>query len=113
MILRWKLLLLTVFCLSLGLQSASATAADLLQLPLPPDAREQMRLTDKTPAVLHYYTRLSFAELSAFYQQQLGSPIQQKTQLQQLQLYFQRDQQRLRIVIREQDGWRDVSIMLQ
>lgn len=109
--LRGMLVFLTLFCLGFGSCLAQANTPELP--PLPADARVQLQLTDKRPAVVHYYTRLSPSELLAFYQQQLGAPTTQKMQMQHLQLYFQHDGQRLRVVIREQDGWRDVSLMLQ
>ncbi|KRS20385.1 hypothetical protein AAY72_14160 [Alishewanella sp. WH16-1] len=102
----------------LGLSSillgiSSVQAAEFYRIPLPADAREQARLEQKLPAVLHYYSQLSAAELATFYQQQLGQPIQQKQHQQQLQLYFQRNSEQIRVVIAEQQGWRDVSLMVE
>lgn len=108
-----KRLIVSMFCISLGMLTLEAKANELSALPLPTDARVQQQLTNKLPAVTHYFSRQSQAELVAFYQQQLGAPVAQKTVGPHLQLYYQRNDQRLRIVISEQNGWRDVSLMLQ
>lgn len=95
------------------LSISAAQATEFYRIQLPADAREQARLEQKLPAVLHYYSRLSAAELASFYQQQLGQATQQKQHPQQLQLYFQRNGEQIRLVIAEQQGWRDVSLMVE
>jgi hypothetical protein len=95
------------------LSISAAQATEFYHIPLPADAREQARLEQKLPAVLHYYSKLSTAELTSFYQQQLGQATQHKQHLHQLQLYFQRNDEHIRVVIAEQQGWRDVSLMVE
>lgn len=91
----------------------SALATDFYGISLPTDAREQARLEQKLPAVLHYYSRMSATELVNFYQQQLGQPTQQKQYQQHTLLYFQRNDEQIRLVVAEQQGWRDISLMVE
>ena len=100
--------------LLLGLSAGPLTAAPAFQqIPLPDDAQEMARLEAKLPAVLHYFSRQSQQELLLFYVMALGEPNQQKTLVTQQQLYFFREQQQIRVVIAERNGWREVSVMVQ
>ncbi len=83
------------------------------QIPLPADAQELARLEAKMPAVLHYFSKQSQEELMLLYITALGQPVQQKTVASQLQLYFLREQQQIRVVIAQRNGYREVSLMVQ
>ncbi|WP_445426354.1 hypothetical protein [Alishewanella sp. HL-SH06] len=90
-----------------------AAAPAFQQIPLPDDAQEMARLETKMPAVLHYFSQQTQQDLLLFYITALGEPNQQKTLATQKQLYFFREQQQIRVVIAERNGWREVSVMVQ
>jgi len=105
---------LAVLVLASSLLSIGMTqAAEFQRIPLPADAREQLRLEQKLPAVLHFYSRASQQELLSFYLQHLGQPSQQKVVAGQLQLNFLRNGEQIRVIIAERNGWRDVSLMVE
>tara|TARA_R110002126_G_scaffold33382_44_gene104644 strand:- start:20 stop:349 length:330 start_codon:yes stop_codon:yes gene_type:complete len=104
------LLLISALVTSL---SFGIAANSFYQVPLADDAREFARLEGKMPAVLSYFSQLSIAELQQFYQQQLGEPGRVSLIDGRLNLYFRVDQQQVRILMSEQNDWRQVDIMVQ
>ncbi len=97
----------------IGVASLNAVAASFYQVPLVNDAREFARLDTKLPAVLSYFTRQSMSQLQQFYQQQLGEPNNSEMVHGRLNLYYRLNQQQVRILISEQNDWRQVDIMVQ
>lgn len=93
--------------------SLSSTAASFYQVPLTADAREFARLENKLPAVLSFFSKQSMAELQDFYRQQLGEPDNSAMVHGRLNLYYRVNQQQVRILISEQNDWRQVDIMVQ
>ncbi|WP_214000231.1 hypothetical protein [Arsukibacterium sp.] len=93
--------------------SLSVKADSFYQVPLTADAREFARLDTKLPAVLSYFSRQSLNELQDFYLQQLGEPDNSAIIHGRLNLYYRVNQQQVRILISEQNEWRQVDIMVQ
>lgn len=93
--------------------SINTPAASFYQVPLTDDAREFARLESKLPAVLSYFSQQSMAELQQFYRQQLGEPDRSALIHGRLNLYYRVNQQQVRILISEQNNWRQVDIMVQ
>ncbi|MAD77242.1 MAG: hypothetical protein CML20_21095 [Rheinheimera sp.] len=93
--------------------SLNVSADSFYQVPLTADAREFARLENKLPAVLSYFSRQSMAELQDFYRQQLGEPDNSAMVHNRLNLYYRVDQQQVRILISEQNDWRQIDIMVQ
>jgi hypothetical protein len=97
----------------LALVPLNALAESFYQVPVAADAREFARLENKLPAVLSYFSQQSMPELQAFYRQQLGEPNSSAVVHGRLNLYYQVNQQQVRILISEQNDWRQVDIMVQ
>jgi len=93
--------------------SFSGNADSFYQVPLTADAREFARLENKLPAVLSYFSRQSTAQLQDFYRQQLGEPDNSIVVDGRLNLYYRVNQQQVRILISEQNDWRQIDIMVQ
>jgi hypothetical protein len=93
--------------------SLNVSAESFYQVPLTSDAREFARLENKLPAVLSYFSRQSMDELQSFYRQQLGDADNSAMVHGRLNLYFRVNQQQVRILISEQNDWRQVDIMVQ
>ena len=93
--------------------SLNVSADSFYKVPLTADAREFARLENKLPAVLSYFSRQSMAELQDFYRQQLGEPDNSAMVHNRLNLYYRVDQQQVRILISEQNDWRQIDIMVQ
>jgi len=106
-------LALLMACALSALVSLNVKADSFYQVPLTADAREFARLENKLPAVLSYFSRQSIAELQNFYQQQLGEPDNSAVVHGRLNLYYRVNQQQVRILISEQNDWRQVDIMVQ
>lgn len=101
-----------LFALLLMVPVASA-AVDFEQWPRPQDAREFARLDDKLPAVLTYFSRQSQQQLQQFYLDALGAPAEQKSRYGQLELVYVQAEQQIRLIISEQQDWRQVDMMVQ
>lgn len=91
----------------------SVNADSFYQVPLTADAREFARLENKLPAVLSYFSRQSVTQLQDFYRQQLGEPDNSSVVDGRLNLYYRVNQQQVRILISEQNDWRQIDIMVQ
>lgn len=101
-----------LFCLLLG-SSFSLRANDFFQIPLPEDAREFARLENKMPAVLSFFSQQSQLQLRDFYIEQLGEPVNEQLLYGRQHLYFNVNNQQVRILISSRDDWQQVDIMLQ
>ncbi|MDX1676882.1 hypothetical protein [Arsukibacterium sp.] len=108
---RYSVLLMA--CTLFAAVSLSVKANNFYQVPLTADAKEFARLENKLPAVLSYFSRLSVAELQDFYRQQLGEPDNSMVVHGRVNLYYQLNQQQVRILISEQNDWRQIDIMVQ
>ncbi|KKO47404.1 hypothetical protein WG68_01920 [Arsukibacterium ikkense] len=97
----------------ISVASVNAVAASFYQVPLASDAREFARLDNKLPAVLSYFSKQSMSQLQQFYQQQLGEPSNSTMIHGRLNLFYRLNQQQVRILISEQNDWRQVDIMVQ
>lgn len=107
-------ILITVLTAVSGISfTASSSANEFYQVPIPAQAREFARLDNKLPAVLTYFSQQSTAALHDFYLQQLGQPDNEQTIYGRLHLYFTVDQKQIRILISEQNDWSQVDIMVQ
>ncbi|SNY55383.1 hypothetical protein SAMN06297280_2855 [Arsukibacterium tuosuense] len=104
---------LLMACALFASVSLDVKADSFYQVPLTNDAREFARLENKLPAVLSYFSRQSLAELQDFYRQQLGEPDNSAMVDGRLNLYYRVNQQQVRILISEQNDWRQVDIMVQ
>ncbi|SEA93128.1 hypothetical protein SAMN04488051_10952 [Alkalimonas amylolytica] len=103
---------LALSCLLLLVTAGVQAAVNFEQWQTPQDAREFARLDNKLPAVLSYFSQQSQQQLQQFYQQQLGEPTEQRQRYGQLELHYAQTQQRIRIIISEQQQWRQVDIMV-
>lgn len=103
----------TLLTMALATPSLSLAAVSFYQVPLSADAREFARLENKLPAVLSYFSKQSMPELQGFYRQQLGEPDNSVVVHGRLNLYYRVNQQQVRILISEQNDWRQVDIMVQ
>ena len=106
-------LTLLMACALFASVSLSVKADSFYQVPLTADAREFARLENKLPAVLSYFSRQTIGELQDFYRQQLGEPANIAIIHGHLNLYYRLNQQQVRILISEQNDWRQVDIMVQ
>jgi hypothetical protein len=106
---------IALLCSSLLMLGASKQllAADFHQVPVPADAREFARLDTKLPAVMSYFSQQSMPALQQYYQQQLGSPRNTQMVHGRLNLYDSVGQRSVRILISEQQDWRQVDIMVE
>ncbi|MBV2128101.1 hypothetical protein [Arsukibacterium indicum] len=93
--------------------SLNANADSFYQVPLTADAREFARLENKLPAVLSFFSRQSVSQLQDFYREQLGEPDNSVVVHGRLNLYYRVNQQQVRILISEQNDWRQIDIMVQ
>lgn len=93
--------------------SLDVNADSFYQVPLTDDAREFARLENKLPAVLSFFSRQSVSQLQDFYRQQLGEPDNSVMVHGRLNLYYRVNQQQVRILISEQNDWRQIDIMVQ
>lgn len=87
-------------------------AVNFDQWQKPQDAREFARLDDKLPAILSYFSQQSQQQLQQFYREQLGEPTQQRQRYGQLELHYHQSQQQIRVIISEQQQWRQVDMMV-
>lgn len=103
---------LAILCLVV-LFSSYTHSAEEYQIPVSSDAREFARLETKLPAVLGYFSQQPIATLRQFYIDQFGSPAKEQRFSKGLQLYFQHEQQQIRVILSQQKQWSQVDIMLQ
>lgn len=87
-------------------------AVDFERWHQPEDAREFVRLDDKLPAVLSYFSQQSQQQLQQLYREQFGEPTEQRQRYGQVELLYSQSQQRIRIIISEQRQWRQVDMMV-
>ncbi|MDP2715294.1 MAG: hypothetical protein Q8O77_10830 [Rheinheimera sp.] len=104
-----------LLCLALtcGSLSSALQANDFYQIPIPADAREFSRLDSKMPAVLSFFSQQTESELRDYYIQQLGEPANEQTLYGRQHLYFNVNNNQVRILISGQNDWRQVDIMVQ
>lgn len=77
------------------------------------DAQIFAEFTDKYPAVLNYFSKASEQEIISFYQQQYGDVIEQERKRGRLTMHFIKDEEKVRVVISQQNKKRQVDILIE
>lgn len=83
-----------------------------IMIPKVSDAKVFAQFTDKTPAVLNYFTQLSESEIITFYQESYGEILHKERKRGRLTLSFNDDSQQTRVVISQQNNHRQVDIIV-
>ncbi len=82
-------------------------------IPLLEDAQVFADFKDKYPVMLNYFTQSSFTEVETFYNQQFGGPIYQQTRYGRLELTYSHMNNKVRVIVAEQNNKREVDIIVE
>ncbi|TMM42681.1 hypothetical protein FCS21_13670 [Colwellia ponticola] len=85
----------------------------LIHLPVVDDAQIFAEFSDALPAIVNYFTRLTEAEIIDFYQQEFGSAYSQERKRDRLTLKYQKNDEKIRVVISPQNRKRQVDVMIE
>lgn len=80
------------------------------QIPMPEQARVFADYTEKQPFVISYFTDLNEQALVSFYQEKLGDIKAQSRKRERLQLFFESDIHKTRVIISTQKNATEVNI---
>lgn len=84
-----------------------------IEIPMVTDAQVFSKFNDKYPAMVNYFTKDSFSEISSFYSEQFGSPISEQTVYGRLELKFDHMQQTIRVIVAKQKNHREVDVIVE
>lgn len=90
-------------------RSASGEAATFI--PLMADAKVFAEFVDRLPAVVNYFTMASEDEVISFYNENFGEPIGQERKRERLTVSYYTDGIATRVVISQQDDYRQVDVL--
>ncbi len=82
-------------------------------IPIITNAQVFAKFTDELPAVVNYFTRATQEQTIDFYQQHYGEFLSQEKKRGRLTLTYQHKNQRVRVVISEQNSKRQVDIIVE
>ncbi|WP_371378505.1 hypothetical protein [Thalassotalea aquiviva] len=87
--------------------------SEKINIPVIENARVFSSFTDGYPAMVNFFTDLSFTEIEQFYATQYGSPIDQQMRYGRLELYFDNSEHRIRVIVSEQSPKREVGVFIE
>lgn len=77
------------------------------------DAQVFAKFTDRTPAVINYFTKSSEEEVIEFYQKEYGQVLNQERKRGRLTVNFNQEQHSIRVVISQQNQLRQVDVIVE
>lgn len=111
---------LLALSLSFGLITTAAIAEEsteaetiTIEIPMVTDAQVFSKFNDKYPAMVNYFTKNSFDEITSFYSDQFGSPISEQTVYGRLELKYEHMQQTIRVIVAKQKAHREVDVLVE
>jgi len=104
-----KLILTFVIMLSIP---PLTSATEKLSIDVMSDARIFAQFDQDMPAVVSYFTESSEIDIVTFYSNIYGKPLQNETKREHLELTFANIQHNIRIIISQQDKFRQVDILV-
>ncbi|OUS23264.1 hypothetical protein A9Q98_15790 [Thalassotalea sp. 42_200_T64] len=84
-----------------------------IEIPMVNDAQIFSEFNDKYPAMVNYFTKNTFDEVTAFYSDQFGSPVSEQTRYGRLELKFEHMQQSIRVIVAKQKHHREVDVIVE
>ncbi|TRX56435.1 hypothetical protein [Thalassomonas sp. M1454] len=113
-------LLIASFCLLSSAALAQQTPAtevkepvETISIPVLSDGQVFSKLDDKYPAVLTYFTSSSYDEVTEFYSEQYGAPVDEQTQYGRLELEYIHMDHPIRVIVDDQKTKREVNVIVQ
>ena len=111
---------LLALSLGLGLITSGAIAAESkdaetisIEIPMVTDAQVFSKFNDKYPAMVNYFTKDSYSEITSFYSEQFGAPTSEQTVYGRLELNFEHMQQTIRVIVAKQKNHREVDVIIE
>lgn len=105
-----------MFCSTLcsALLSTTIYAADAntMSVEMMEDAKVFAQFDDKIPAVVNYFTKNNENDIVAFYEKQYGQSILSERRKGRLEKSFTKDSYNIKIIISEQNNFRQVDILV-
>ena len=84
-----------------------------IEIPMLSDAQIFSKFDDKYPAMVNYFTKITFDDVTAFYSNQFGSPVSEQTRYGRLELQFEYMQQNIRVIVAKQKNHREVDVIVE
>ncbi|KGJ95796.1 hypothetical protein [Thalassotalea sp. ND16A] len=84
-----------------------------IEIPLLSDAQIFSKFDDKYPAMVNYFTKSTFDDVTVFYSNQFGSPVSEQTRYGRLELHFEHMQQNIRVIVAKQKHHREVDVIVE
>jgi hypothetical protein len=85
----------------------------VIGIPVLKDAQVFAEFSDALPAVINYFTQSTEAQVIAFYQQAFGDAHSQERKRERLTLKYQSGEEKMRVVISQQNKKRQVDIIIE
>ena len=85
----------------------------VIDIPVLEDAQIFAEFSDSLPAVINYFTSSSEAQVIEFYQQAFGLAQSQERKRDRLTLKYQQGEEKMRVVISQQNNKRQVDVIIE
>ncbi|GLX76902.1 hypothetical protein tinsulaeT_02420 [Thalassotalea insulae] len=105
--------LLLVIAIAISASASAEQSPENFTIAYLDDAKLFAEFTDELPAVINYFTQHNEQEIIDFYQQKYGEPSRSEMKRGRLTLYFNKDNQALRVIISKQGNRYQVDALRQ
>jgi hypothetical protein len=102
----------TAFCFTLNSAQASPEGKEI-NIPLVSDAQVFAEFKEKSPWVVNYFTAQTKEQIQTFYQEYYGPQLAQQVRRGRLELDFEQDGNKIRVIISQQNNARQVDIIIE
>jgi hypothetical protein len=84
-----------------------------IDIPILSDAQVFSKFDDKYPAMVTYFTKKSFDEITAYYNQEFGAVVSEQTRYGRLELIYSHMDHDIRVIVDGQKDHREVDVMIE
>lgn len=84
-----------------------------IDIPVLSDAQVFAKFDDKYPAMVNYFTKSSFDEITAYYNQEFGTAVSEQTRYGRLELIYSHMQHNIRVIVDGQKDHREVDVIIE
>ncbi len=109
-------LIASSFCFLHNLAIAETTSLATntpITIPIVQDAQVFSKFDDKYPAMVNYFTKSSFNQVTVFYSDQFGAPLSEQVQYGRLELKFSNNNHEIRVIVDDQVNHREVDLIIE
>ena len=107
-----KTLIISMLCSAMLTTAAHSENSNSVSIDVMSDARIFAQFDQEIPAVVNYFTKMSEQNIIDFYQGKYGSPNSSVRLKGRLTQKFNHDGRRFRVVISQQDNYRQVDVIV-